>query len=208
MIYSNEFVWLHFPKCAGKKIEDIFKIYYSQDKRIHQDIVKPRINPIATWHDTIAKRETRDPSFILGTRTVICSFRRLPAWLESRYSYEVRRSPQLDHRPELLLEGKFLERRGRQNHADFYARKYVPESILGSDKLKFIRTEYFESDFKRIFGEFIDVTIIPDWQFSKRVNVSDKSAVPDDIRNKLIQNQHEVYEKCPYWKAVENVAYG
>jgi hypothetical protein len=208
MIYSGDFVWLHFPKCAGTKIENLFRTYYSSDKRIHQDIVKPRIDPLATWHDSIASREKRDPGFILGNRTVICSFRRLPPWLESRYSYEVRRSPQLDHRPELLLEGKFLEQGGRQNHADFYARKYVPESILGSNQLKFIRTEHFEVDFKSVFGEFIDVTIIPDWEFSKRVNVSDKSAVPDGIRDKLFQNQHELYEKCPYWKAVENVAYG
>ena len=70
MIYSNEFVWLHFPKCAGRKIETLFSTYYSQDMNIHQDIVKPRINPIATWHDTIAKREKSDPSFILGNRTV------------------------------------------------------------------------------------------------------------------------------------------
>jgi hypothetical protein len=208
MIYSADFVWLHFPKCAGTKIENLFRTYYSHDERIHQDIVKPRIDPLATWHDTVAGREKRDSSFILGDRTIICSFRRLPAWLESRYSYEVRRSPQLDHRPELLLEGKFLEQRGRENHADVYARKYIPESILGSDKLKFIRTECFETDFRNVFGEFVDVSVIPDREFSKRVNVSDKSAVPDEIRNKLFQNQRELYEKCPYWKAVESVAYG
>ena len=103
MIYSNNFVWLHFPKCAGTKIENLFRTYYSHDKGIHQDIVETRIDPLATWHDTIESREKRDPGFILGDRTIICSFRRLPAWLESRYSYEVRRSPQLDHRPKLLL---------------------------------------------------------------------------------------------------------
>lgn len=207
MIYSDQFVWLHFPKCAGTKIENLFKKYYSADKRIHQDVVKPRIDPLATWHDSIATREKRDPNFIAGNRTVICSFRRLPSWLESRYSYEVRRSPQLDHHPEHLLEGKFLERGGRQNHADFYARKYVPESILRSDQLRFIRTENFETDFKQVFGEFIDVTLIPDWEFGKRVNES-QTALPDEIRVKLFQNQQEVYEKCPYWKKVEIVAYG
>jgi hypothetical protein len=208
MIYSNNFVWLHFPKCAGTKIENLFRTYYSHDKGIHQDIVETRIDPLATWHDTIASREKRNPDFTLADRTIICSFRRLPPWLESRYSDEVRRSPQLDHRPELLLEAKFLEQGGRLNHADFYARKYVPKSILGSDKLKFIRTENFESDFKRIFGEFIDVTVIPDWEFSKRVNVSNKNVVPEKVRNKLFQNSQEVYEKCPYWKAVEDIAYG
>jgi hypothetical protein len=207
VIYSDDFVWLHFPKCAGVKIENIFKTYYSSDHRIHQDIIKPQVPPPPAWHDSIAAREKRDPDFLLGSRTIICSFRRLPGWLESRYSYEVRRNPQLDHRPELLLEGKFLERGGGQNHADFYVRKYVPEPILRSGKLKFIRTEFFESDFKRVFGEFIDVTVIPDWEFSKRENVS-QSVVPAEIREKLIQNQQHLYEKCPYWKTVEAIAYG
>ena len=207
MIYSDDFVWLHFPKCAGTKIENLFRTYYSNDKRIFQDTVDPKIDPLATWHDSISDREKRDPNFILGDRIIICSFRRLPTWLESRYSFEFRRSPQLDHSPELLLEGKFLEQGGHSNHADFYPKKYLPEAILRSDKVKFIRTEYFETDFKRVFGEFIDVTIIPDWEFNKRVNVSE-SAVPDKIRRKLFQNQQEVYENCPYWKTVQRIAYG
>jgi hypothetical protein len=207
MIYSDDFVWLHFPKCAGGKVENLFRTYYSSDKRIFQDIVDAKIDPHISWHDSVSDRERRDPNFVLGNRTVICSFRRLPTWLESRYSFEVKRSPQLNHQPELLLEGKFLERGGKQNHADFYARKYIPETILPSGKIRFIRTEHFESDFKRIFGEFLDVAVIPNGEFRKRVNVS-KSALPDEIRKKLFQQQQEVYEKCPYWKSVENMAYG
>lgn len=207
MIYSDDFVWVHFPKCAGTKIENLFRAYYSADKGIIQDIVDPKKDPTATWHDSISQREKRDPNFILGNRIIICSFRRLPAWLESRYSFEVQRSPQLSHRPELLLEGKFLELGGFQNHADFYAKYYVPESMLRSDKIRFIRTEYFESDFKRVFGEFLDITVIPDFEFSKRVNTSE-SAVPEKFRKQLLQNQPELFEKCPYWKAVEDIAYG
>ena len=207
MIYSDDFVWLHFPKCAGTKIENLFRTYYSSDKGIFQDTVDPKIDPLATWHDTISNREKRNPDFTLGKRIIICSFRRLLTWLESRYSFEVQRSPQLNHRPELLLEGKFLEQGGFQNHADYYVKQYIPEFILGSEKLRFIRIEYFESDFKRVFGEFLDVAVIPGWEFSKKANVS-KSTVPNKIRNQLLQNQHEVYEKCPYWKAVEDIAYG
>jgi len=206
MIYSEDFVWLHFPKCAGVKMEDLFRKYYSSDKRIFQDIVDPRFDPLATFHDSILDRETRNSSFQLGERIVICSFRRLPGWLESRYSFEVRRSPRLRHRPELLLEGKFLETDGFLNHADFYVNKYIPESLLNSNKIRFIRTEYFESDFKQIFGEFLDVTCVPDWEFRKRVNVS-KSAVPRRIRTQLLKNQWQIYTNCPYWKMVEDVAY-
>jgi hypothetical protein len=206
MIYSDDFVWLHFPKCAGVKIENLFRTYYASDKRIFQDTVDPIIDPLASWHDSILDREVRDPKFNLGSRVIICSFRRLPAWLESRYSFEVQRSPQLSHRPELLLEGKFLERKGAQNHADVYAKKYIPEAVLMSRKIRFIRTEHFESDFKHIFGEFLDVSVIPEWEFSKKVNVSE-SSVPIEIRNELFRNQKKVYEKCPYWKTVEKFAY-
>ncbi len=207
MIYSDDFVWLHFPKCAGSKIENLFRKYYSSDKRIFQDVVDPKLDPMATWHDSISDRENRDPNFILGNRIVICSFRRLPAWLESRYSFEFRRSPQVNHRPDLLLEGRFLEYGGYPNHADYYPRKYLPETVLRSNKIRFIRTEHFESDFKWVFRDFVDPSVIPSWEFNKKVNVSE-SAVPDEIRRKLIQNQTEVYDKCPYWKMVENIAYG
>jgi len=207
MIYSDDFVWLHFPKCAGTKIENLFRTYYSSNNGIFQDTVDPAIDPLATWHDTIAAREKRDPNFVQGNRVIICSFRRLPAWLESRYSFELQRSPQLNHRPELLLEGKFLEQGGFQNHADYYAKQYIPEVFLKSDKLTFVRTEYFESDFKRAFGKFLDVAVIPDWEFGKKANAS-RSVVPDKIRRQLRENQREVYDNCPYWKAVEEVAYG
>ena len=207
MIYSDDFVWLHFPKCAGTKIERLFKKYFSSSKEVFQDTVDPRLDPQATWHDSVSDREKRNPDFILGKRIIICSFRRLPTWLESRYSYEVRRSPQLHHRPELLLEGKFLERGGFENHADRYAKRYIPDVILRSEKLRFVRTEYFEADFKRAFGEFLDISVIPDWEFSKKVNES-TSTVPDEIRKKLLEKQQELYEKCPYWKSVEEIAYG
>ena len=105
------------------------------------------------------------------------------------------------------MEGKFLEQSGYLNHADFYPQKYVPEAILRSGKVRFIRTEHFESDFKSLFGEFLDVNIIPAWEFSKKVNASE-SAVPDTIRKQLFENHQEVYENCPYWKAVEDIAYG
>jgi|SRR5215216_5383597 len=211
MIYSDEFVWLHFPKCAGAKVEKLFRTYYSFDKRIFQDAIYPIADPQATWHDSILDRETRDPRFTLGNRIIICSFRRLPGWLASRYSFEVQRNPQLSHRPELLLEGKFLESTGHPNHADFYAEKYVPEAILDLDKIRFLRTEYFEHDFKRIFGEFLDVTIIPDWEFREKYNVS-VNAVPSKIREKLFKKGlfhglENVYETCPYWKKVEKVVY-
>jgi len=205
MIYSSDFVWLHFPKCAGAKIEYLFKKYYSNDRKITQDLVDPK-KGLTPWHDSIIDRESRDPKFSLGTRTIICSFRKLSSWLESRYNFEYRRSPTLDHRPERLLEGKFLERDGFENHADYYAKKYLSQFILESNTVRFIRTEYFESDFKLIFGEYLDISIIPDREFNGKVNAS-KSYLPLDIRKRLYQDRQVLYEKCPYWKMVEKIAY-
>ncbi len=208
MIISKEFVWLHFPRCAGTKVEHLFQKYYSDEKDIAQDTIIPTIvDPLAyIWHDTIAEREARDANFSLGNRIVICSFRRLKPWLVSRFNFEVYRNPHLNHQPELLLEGKFLESRGAINHADWYARQYIPRSILFSGRLRFIRTEHFADDFKAAFGEFIDLSRIPDWEFEQKTNVAE-DAVPRSIRQRLFSDQ-TIYERCPYWKLVEEIAYG
>jgi hypothetical protein len=206
VIYSDTFVWLHFPKCAGTKIERLFEKYYSDGNGIVQDLIGIKNNPSVSWHDSVHQRESRDPKFLLEDRVVICSLRKLPSWLESRYSFEYERCPQLDHRPERLLEGKFLEQDGIENHADLYAMSYLPRSILESGKVRFIRLEYFESDFKSVFGDYVDVSIIPNSEFNKKVNFS-KNCLPPDFRKRLYGNQQVLYEKCPYWKMVEDIAY-
>jgi hypothetical protein len=221
MIYSDAFVWLHFPKCAGTKIEGLFKKYYSNHSGIVQDFTGFNVfgvniylfgtkkHPLGSWHDSIQQREARDSKFLLEDRVVICSFRRLPSWLESRYNYEYKRNPKLNHSPDRLLEGKFLEHNGFENHADRYAMKYFPQSILESGRLRFIRTEYFESDFKSVFGDYVDVTIIPDSEFNNKVNAS-KSCLPPEFREIFYaeQQSQSLYDLCPYWKAVEEMAYG
>lgn len=207
MIYTDDFVWLHFPRCAGTKTYQLFEKYFSDDQRIVQDNVDPKgVDKFIFWHDSIADREARDKTFRLGDRVVVCPFRRLPSWLVSRYSYEYFRSPNLNHRAELLFEGKFLERSGSVASADTYAARYVSEAILQAGKVKFLRTEYFEHDFKAVFGEFLDVSIIPDSEFRIRVNESSK-ALPDGFKVELEESQ-ELYDYCPYWKMVEGIAYG
>jgi hypothetical protein len=85
--------------------------------------------------------------------------------------------------------------------------KYFPQSILESGRLRFIRTEYFESDFKSVFGDYVDVTIIPDSEFNNKINAS-KSCLPPDFREKFYKGRQKLYETCPYWKTVEEMAYG
>lgn len=212
MIYSDDFVWLHFPKCAGTKVEGLFKKYYSCHNEIYQDLIGFNLfgltwNFSGSWHDSVLEREARDSKFLLEDRVVICSFRKLPSWLESRYNFEYKRNPKLNHSPDRLLEGKFFERNGFENHADWYAIKYLPKPILESGRLRFIRTEHFESDFKSVFGDYVDVTVIPSSEFNKKTNPS-KSSLQPDFREKLYAEQQKLYEMCPYWKTIEEIAYG
>ena len=206
MIYNEKFVWLHFPKCAGTKIEHLFAEYFSNQAGLFQDHFTIDKDPSVSWHDSIADRKKRDHSFEPGSRIIVCSFRRLANWLESRYNFEYLRSPKLPHRPEQLLEGRFLESTGYNNHADYYVKKYLPEEVLGTGRVRFLRTEFFESDFKSIFGDYMDISIIPDEKFKKKVNVS-KTCLPDDIREQLYVKSRNIYEACPYWQRVEALAY-
>jgi hypothetical protein len=113
----------------------------------------------------------------------------------------------LDHRPELLLEGRFLERDGSAGYADDYARKYLPRPILESGNVRFLRTECFEDDFKAVFGEFLDISRIPDRVFKRKVNAS-KRYLPGSVRRELYDAADKIYQKCPYWRSLEEVAYG
>ena len=144
MIYNQDFIWLHFPKCAGTKVAEIIRNYFSKTEGLFQDPVGVAADPTIAWHDAVSDRMSKDPGFDPGQRTIITSFRRLLPWLISRYNFEVQRSPHLDHRPELLLEGKFLEANGRIGHTDGYIRKYLSDSVLQAGRVEFIRTEYFE----------------------------------------------------------------
>lgn len=207
MIYNDDFVWLHFPKCAGTKIEHMFSEFFSGQPGLVQDVVSSEKDPSISWHDSIAGRESRDPSFELGNRTVVCSFRRLPGWLESRYNFEFLRNPKLQHHPEQILEGRFLEANGKTQHADNYVMKFLPQELLETGQVRFLRVEHFESDFRSIFGEFLDVSVIPDEVFRKKANVT-KRCLPDQIREQLHSESRKVYTKCPLWSGVELLAYG
>lgn len=206
MIYSDEFVWLHFPKCAGTKVEHLFEKYYSANKEVHQDPVGITKDPGIAWHDSIEEREQRNPNFKLGSRTIICPIRHLPGWLESRYNFEFQRSPDLHHQPELLLEGIFLESDGSASHAEHYVKRFIPDNLLNSNEVKFLRTEFFEIDFKEIFSQYIDTSIIPPSEFNEKVNVS-KNHLSDSFRQKLNSPDKEIYSHCPHWNKVESLAY-
>jgi hypothetical protein len=205
MIYNDKFIWLHFPKCAGTKIENIFLKYYSDVLELTQDVVDPKNDVAASWHDSIATRSKKNPEFTLGDREIICPIRKLPSWLISRYNFECGRSPELNHKPELLLAGKFMEASGALNHADVYIQSYLPQSLLDTGRVSFLRVENFEEDFIEIFGKYVDVSLIPKEEYGQRENIS-KNYLPEEVVRNLLNSQ-DVYANCPKWFSVEKLAY-
>lgn len=180
IIYNQDFVWIHFPKAAGTKIESIFKRYFTSDSRIHQDQVGTRFDPLIKWHDSIADRQKRDPSFALGKRILILCTRRLPAWLKSRFYFEVSRSPQLRHNPELLLSGKFHLRNGEIGHADNAIRRFV---------------------------RFLDISKISTAELEERVNISNPTD-SYNVDALIAENLDSIYKACPLWFELEMAVYG
>ena len=207
MIYNKDFIWLHFPKCAGTKVATLFSRYFSKTEGLFQDPVGVKANPSIGWHDAVSERMKREAGFDPGERTIVTSFRRLLPWLISRYNFEARRSPKLEHSPDLLLEGKFLEADGNVSHADFYIQKYLPDDILKSGRVKFIRAEYLEKDFRSVFGAYLDITVVPDRAFRKKINTTENYILSETIAFLQLKNQ-TIYDNCPCWKAVEKMAYG
>jgi len=206
MIYNEKFIWLHFPKVAGTKIEEIFKKYYSEDRTICQDDIKKlRGNGTAPWHDSIKERITYDPSFEIKDKTIIVCIRKLNGWLKSRYNFEYKRTSKLPHDPNLLLQCKFYEATGFLNNADYYIENYLPYTLFKNNRVEFIRMENFESDFKRVFGKFIDINLIPNGEFQRKSNAS-TNYLSEDLSTKLKQTDLSLFS--PKWSALERKIYG
>jgi len=206
MITSDDFIWLHFPKCAGTRIETIFQRYFTDDHQIHQDPVGLDLDPTIGWHDSIQKRIKKNPEFSLGNRVVICSFRRLPGWLISRYNFEVRRSPELPHKSSDLLVGNFLEQNGMKQHADAYIDRYLTPLLAEQRKIKYLRVEHFRTDFITIFKEFINVSRIPFEEFDQYENKT-LNILPDELLMKISEEKEVIYSHCPKWRHIEQLAY-
>jgi hypothetical protein len=208
MIYNKDFVWIHFPKAAGSKIELVFRNHFSGDLSIHQDIVGIKSDPSISWHDSIGDRQKRDPSFTLSDRCLIVCVRRLPAWLKSRFLYEIKRSPKLNHDPNLLILGKFLERTGQINHADNYISKYIPAYLIENHaNISYLKVEDFANDFVKIFSRYIDISKISKRDLEQKVNASHGST-KYNVDQIISDNLAVIYGACPLWSELEKSVYG
>ena len=147
MIVSDEFVWLHFPKCAGHAVEQALRSVLRSAPDVAFD--RPGDDTI-NWHDTLEDRRRRDPRLALGERTVVCGFRRLPHWMLSRVHYEASRPPYHCVTRAMLCRGEFFHQNGQVGKADAYVEHY------GASKVdRWVRTEHLLEDFERAFGDMM-----------------------------------------------------
>lgn len=197
MVISPEFVWLHFPKCAGSFTEKLLRNILSSDHAYHFDPIDPT-NVI--WHHDIKQRE-KYANISLLEKDVICNFRRLPFWMISRTIYEQNRSGHVTPK-ELYRQGKFLEFDGRENHADRYVVKYTKPEVK-----HWLRVEYLELDFVEVFSQYFefDPRIVSN-SIKTKVNASGWNG---DINNWFeAKDLIELYTSCPKWAQIEKKIYG
>ena len=200
MIYGNNFIWLHFPKCAGVTIEKLISKHFSQ----RQDIVFDDQDPSnVIWHHNLKQRLAYDSTFIVDGKDVICCFRRLPYWLLSRIHFEKSRSTNFVVTRDMFLKGYFFEKNGAMNNANNYAIKY-------SERVDhWIRVENLKTDFINTFSKFLDLSNIDiENEITKKRNLNKFNYIkdlnfyfsPDDLE-KLYQNNEK-------WARLETKIYG
>lgn len=197
MIIGEDFVWLHFPKCAGTFTEKLLKQVVPVGQLIEFDPIDP--NNII-WHQNVPQRE-KMTKVDLSSKNIICNFRRLPGWIISRIIYEKERSGYVATK-ELYSVGNFLNENGVQRNADSIVRRYTTRRIN-----HWIRTENIEEDFIRVFSKYIKFTpSLDSSDFQRRVNSSDWG---NDIHHWFSgEDLIKLYNSCPVWSEFEREVYG
>ena len=193
MIIAEDWVWLHFPKCAGNTIEKLLRTNLSDNRRIRFDAMDH--NNII-WHHSIPDRERADPDFALGDRRVICAIRRLPDWLVSRVHFEASRPPHHLASRQMLEDASFYEQTGVINTAERTLRHFSRPRVDA-----WIRTEYLVEDLEKTFEISIRQSDI-------RLNKNRFDYIRD-WRFWFSEGQlKRLYELCPTWADTEERVYG
>ena len=197
MIISDDFVWLHFPKCAGTAVEHALRTLLAGRPDVRFDPVDPS-NVI--WHHTVAKREKYDPSFTLGKRRVVCCFRRLPTWLLSRVHYEATRGP--NYRTvtrDMLLKGVVYEHDGTATPANEYAKVFSSPRVDN-----WLRVENLAEDLSAVFGlenSAVQAALRP-------LNVTGFDYVKPLSLWFTARELARLYAANPIWSRIERKVYG
>ncbi|QND65754.1 hypothetical protein HB777_18790 [Mesorhizobium loti] len=194
MIIGPDFVWLHFPKCAGSSLELALRDLLANRSDIHFDDID---DVSSHWHNSISQRQESNPSFDPSGKLIIACVRRLPSWIISRVQFEATRHDQLVASREMIVSGKFFEPGGEVNSADDYMTLY-------SDVSRWIRIENLVEDVASIFDLRADVVATSLAKHTTRVTPYIKDPkfwfTDDEIAN--------LYASNPLWASVEDRVYG
>ncbi len=200
MIVGKDFIWLHFPKCAGTETEQILRRNFGHDSSIAFDKID-RWNVI--WHHSIPFRKANDRAFDVRGRAVICNIRRLPSWLLSRVHDEKARSPQFVVTREMFTQGKFFRVDGHVMSADDFMKRYTAYPVT-----HWIRTENFPEDFTAVFSRYLDLSGINLATEARRTNVNPMNYIREIefwfTRDELAM----LYRANPVWADMERQVYG
>ena len=198
MIIGPDFLWLHFPKCAGTLVEKILRVAFGDDPTLEFDPLDPRH---VIWHQDVDERQAATGRE-LGRKHVICCFRRLPHWVLSRINFEKHRSPHLPFSRAMYTQGRFYEQNGAESTAEGYVRKYSSRTVS-----HWIRVEFLREDFVAAFSPYLDVTRLDlDGAFGRRVNETDYHR---DLGAWFSPNElAALYDSCPTWRDLEVSLYG
>lgn len=193
MIVHDDWIWMHFPKCAGTFIEQEIRSNYDKTEAVF-DRIDP--NGEILWHHTIEQRRKHDPSFDTSGKRIICAIRRLPFWLLSRVHFERSRPPFLTTPRTLFQNGQFYENTGFIHKADDLLRSYTPVSVTD-----WLRQEELEQDMRKVFGSKFKVS-------QKRKNAT-KIDYIKDLEFWFTPSQlSNLYNQNPIWADLEAKLYG
>ena len=197
MIIGPDFVWLHFPKCAGTTLELALRDLLADRPGVQFDEIDEETGH---WHHSIAERQAEDPTFDVSGKKVFCCIRRLPSWLLSRTMFELSRNEFLVPSRYMLAEGKFFAGVGNAvNQADEYVELYR------DDVHKWLRTEHLASDVSRAFS--LDLAAVKAALTKHRTRIT-----PPYVKRVEFwftdEDLEHLYEANPLWAEVERKVYG
>lgn len=193
VIVGTDWIWLHFPKCGGTSAESMLRLNFGNDPSVRFDDIDPS-NVI--WHDTIATRTMRDPSFSSESRRIVAIFRRLPAWILSRVHYEASRAPYHIVTRDQLIAGRFYKNSGEISTAEETLNRFNSPRVT-----KWIRLEKMHEDFEAFFGR-------PLQALDQHLNVNEFDYIRDIGFWFSKQELENLYHKAPNWAAIEKEIYG
>ncbi len=197
MIIGPDFIWLHFPKCAGTRTEQVIRKHFGTDPTLRFDEINPEH---VVWHQSVREREEATGEN-LGGRRVVCNIRRLPHWILSRVGYEEMRSDIYTPR-EMFVRGSFINRWKKVENADAFLSDFT---VVPVDA--WIRVDFIASDFAAAFSPVLDLTGINlRREFAKRSNETKFFA--DSTPWLTSEELAILYDSCPVWTALEKRLYG